>query len=513
MRAGSCPFPIAMGPRWQPWPCRLGPFCTGLAGRGASPIRRVSLCVASVCRRPRPLPFLLCPKARQQTPRQASTHDPSSGTSQPLSLDPSGHQPEPPAEGAPVQRVRPPSLSGSSSTSREALPALALSGASLSPSSFSSHLPALFCMESRTRSTRASLGFSTVASSSSTAASGQLPEGAGAPPQQQKTPAHAPPPPTGRVPSSLDPLLNPSPSMAGPRWTKSTGSATGDPPAAGSATSGGQSLLLAPSSPIGEGSTATGPQRSTSRSAPLSPPAPESSLRSSAPVVEPLAFGGRRLVLAERGPSSTAAAAGTHLPPFRPTKALPDSQHSSLDTSPLHPHSSSSSTAVDPASSSAATVAGASAPAAVASGSSSGAQAARQQQQVASSSKVPSGKPSSAASTKASGSKRASSASAASSTPAAEPAKKKKKKAPSAEPAPAPDVEPDAGDGSSGVLRAGDLSLEFKTIDGVQMVLGKEGKWFDFVSRLRPIVLVEFGRLTRSLLARTEPRTERHGQG
>lgn len=34
---------------------------------------------------------------------------------------------------------------------------------------------------------------------------------------------------------------------------------------------------------------------------------------------------------------------------------------------------------------------------------------------------------------------------------------------------------------TSGFAQAGDLDLEFKTVDGAQMVLGKEGKWFDFV--------------------------------
>lgn len=355
-------------------------------------------------------------------------------------------------------------------------------------------------MEPRKRSTRASLGNS-VGTPPSQKTQEAAAVAAAAPPQQ-KTPAHALP---DRLPSSLDPLLNPSPLVSNGRRARSIGSATGDAPVAGAAAATGNDSLLTPSSPIARGSSAattvarpTGPQRSTSRSVPLSPPVVEPSPRFPAPMVEPLAFGGRRLALAGSSTATSADAPPTAVhPPIRPLRALPDSQHSSLDTSPLHPHSSSS-TAVEPASSSAAILAVA------ATGSYNSAQAAReQQQQAASSSKAGSTKLSSSASGSTSSAKVGASqrvgsagATAGSSASATAPPTKKKKKAPSAEPAPLAkaDADVDTADGSSGVLQAGDLSLEFKTIDGVQMVLGKEGKWFDFVRLQAPISALPRGR-------------------
>lgn len=193
------------------------------------------------------------------------------------------------------------------------------------------------------------------------------------------------------------------------------------------------------------------------------------------PAVEPLAFALPQATLssalpaaAGRGPPSATAAPQSSLQQL----SLDAQPSSSLDTSPLHPHSSSSCT----------TAAGAQHPS-----SSAARPPPPSQPQLAHPSKL-SAKPLSAAlSSKASlgAGKRASSSGSGG-------AGSKKKKASSAsaqqqqqqaedESAATAAAAGAAAEGSSGAFRAGDLNLEFKTVDGSQMVLGKGGKWFDFV--------------------------------
>lgn len=160
--------------------------------------------------------------------------------------------------------------------------------------------------------------------------------------------------------------------------------------------------------------------------------------------VEPLAF------VPYTGPPGAHPAQSTAqspAPPPHPSQPQPTS--ASLDTSPLHPHSSSSATQHPPL------------------------------EPLASSSTAPprSGKMTKSSSSSSKKAKSGAPAGGASSTGGGGGAKKKS------------DVE----DSTSGFAQAGDLDLEFKTVDGAQMVLGKEGKWFDFVRPSFPSALARCG--------------------